>query len=190
MKRLLLVGGLVSLLAIMPATAVFSQQLPVTEIQQKELEKRVNENKQKYSNNIDSKKMPNVAEKCDLLKLKVNEISKKVNENKVEVSKKYKSQISSTQKLSTDMGKAKLDNSALSTAIKDFNDKNKALTKSYEILATDLMDISKVDCRSDPDGFMAMLESIRENNKLLQENSKNLINFISDELMPAVRGDY
>lgn len=179
---LVLVIGLTMLLSSM----VKAQSAPANAPAGSTLEQRVAQRKQERQTNLDEKAAKRVQDRCVRTQNKIRSTSKTYTDSSDNRNNVYRK---IDAKLWITIGSLKLSNQdtfKLEQQRLELAKKVEAFDNSSAQMRQALDDASAINCASDPNGFMALIETTRQYNAQIRESFKDIKNYVVDQIKPTL----
>lgn len=151
------------------------------------LEARIEAKKQAQQNRAGVAKDNIVKAKCKSGQGLINKVSEKASSAKTSRDDIYNNMTKNAVKLSDRLKQSGQDTTKLDANIAELNvliDKFKMDLKDMRQLA---LDITEMDCESDPAGFSALLDELRTNREIVAQDSAAIRNYIKETLKPTLQ---
>lgn len=150
------------------------------------LEQRIAQRKQERQTNLDEKATKRVQDRCVRTQNKIRSISKSYtdssdNRNNVyrKIDAKLWMTIGSLKLVNQDTFKLEQQRLELAKKVQAFDNGSAQMRQA-------LGDAAAINCASDPNGFMALIETVRQYNAQIRESFKDIKNYVVDQIKPTL----
>jgi chromosome segregation ATPase len=176
-----LILAIVLLFAVTPISVVAQQQSS-----SRDIKKSVEERKKRLKTRLDTTAQKRVVDRCEKAQIKIEKILTRINDRAAKRDKKYADFEARIDELIAKIQARGGTTAELNEALSSVKNQREVVAKSFAQQKTALEDLSKMDCKGDPVGFMAALIDARAYSAEVQKARSAQSKAVKQELRSAL----
>lgn len=184
MKRQLFGGVALGLVVSITVPVLAIAQQPAA---QAELSARVEQRKQKNKVQLTNAEATKLGEKCKAAQEKITVATKKIADADKPVQTKYEAHAGRIQKILQKAEVKGVETAQLKKDVDAYNEKYQAMVASVTAFNLSASDLKAIDCKANPTGFKATLQSARAELKQVQTLRKELSELSKGSLLESLK---